>query len=399
MRPTWPWPWLLISVLLFTGICNASENHTSHFLLPVIATSENGGNEYGALPVLISSDENNEIRAIVAPMYVFNEILGSRASLNLIGFPTDDSDYRLIASYTETIERKVVARYRNYEFGHPRVTFEAEGGFFRDATARFFGLSNKSRKSDQTNYTDQEGRMQLTLGYRITDRFEVQLTESFRDVDIKRGGVRSLPFIKDDFPLLVGIGGATIFGHRLGALYDSRNDRDTPTHGTLMTAFAELNQNIGSDFGATFERYHLEYTGLYPSQLSQRLTFVTHAEIQAVFGDEIPFFEQSSLGGEITLRGFGVDRFIGKHSALFNIEERIQVLTTNIMGTTTEWEIAPFVDVGTVFDTFGSDTFDRWQVNPGIGFRGIARPNVAARVDVGFGTEGAAVFAGLDFPF
>ena len=65
----------------------------------------------------------------------------------------------------------------------------------------------------------------------------------------------------------------------------------------------------------------------------------------------------------------------------------------------TELEIAPFIDVGTVFDTFGSDTFDRWQINPGIGFRGIARPNVAARVDIGFGTEGAAVFAGLDFPF
>ena len=399
MRCTWHWPWLIAGVLLVTGICHASETETSYFFLPIIATSENGGNEYGALPVLVSRDENDEIRTIVAPMYVFNEFLGSRASLNLIGFPTDDSDYRLIASYTETIERKLVARYRNYFFGHPRVTLEVEGGFFKDATARFFGLSNKSHQSDETNYTNQEGLMRMTLGYQLTDHFEIQLTERFRDVDIQRGGIDSLPFIDDTFPLITGIDGATIVGHRVGALYDSRDDRDTPTHGTLMTAFAELNQNIGKDIGATFQRYHAEYTGLYPSQLSERFTFVTHAKIQAVFGDGVPFFEQSSLGGETTLRGFGVDRFIGKHSALLNVEERIQILKKRIAGTMTELEIAPFIDVGTVFDTFGSDTFDRWQINPGIGFRGIARPNVAARVDIGFGTEGAAVFAGLDFPF
>ncbi|MBQ27145.1 MAG: hypothetical protein CMH81_03255 [Nitrospiraceae bacterium] len=368
-------------------------------MLPVLATSENGGTEYGALPVFVSSNENDEIQTIVAPMYIFNEFLGSRASLNLIGFPTNDSDYRLIASYTETIERKLVARYRNYAFGHPRITFEAEGGFFKDATARFFGLSNKSRESDQTNYTNQEGIMRIMIGYRFTDHFEVQLTERFRDVDIQRGGVDSLPFITDNFSLVPGIGGATIVGHRLGALYDSRDDRETPTRGTLMTAFAELNQNIGKNFGTTFQRYHVEYTGLYPSQLSERFIFVAHAQIQTAFGDEIPFFEQSSLGGESTLRGFGIDRFIGYHSALFNIEERIQVTKKQIAGTMTEFEIAPFVDVGTVFDTFGSDTFDKWQLNPGIGFRAIAAPNIAARVDVGFGTEGVGVFAGLDFPF
>ncbi len=386
-------------MFFYTGLCHAAETEKSYFFLPVIATSENGGNEYGALPVMVSSDENDEIRTIIAPMYVFNEFLGSRASLNVIGFPTDDSDYRLIASYTETIERKLVARYRNYAFGHPQVTFEAEGGFFKDATARFYGLSNKSHESDQTNYTNQEGHMRITLGYQITDHFELQLTERFRDVDIQQGGVDAFPFLKSNFPLVTGIDGTTIIGHRLGALYDSRDDHDTPTRGTFMTAFAELNQNIGKDFGATFQRYHVEYTGLYPSQLSERFTFVTHAKIQTVFGDGIPFFEQSSLGGETTLRGFGVDRFIGKHSALLNIEERIQILKKNIAGTMTELEIAPFVDIGTVFDTFGSDTFDSWQVNPGIGFRGIARPNVAARVDIGFGSEGAAVFAGLDFPF
>ena len=395
----WLWVWPIISAWLLVGTCDASEKQTAHFVLPIIATSENGGNEYGALPVLVSSDEHNELRTIVAPMYVFNEFLGSRVSLNVLGFPTDDSDYRLVASYTETIERKLVGRYRNYTFGHPRITFEAEGGFSKDATARFFGLTNQSRESNETNYTNQEGIARLTIGYRLTNAFEVQLTERFRDVDIQRGGVDFLPFIKDDFPSITGVNGTTIVGHRLTALYNSRDDRDTPTRGTFMTASAELNNTIGKEAGTPYQRYHLEYISLYPSRLSERFILVTRAQIQTVFGDDVPFFEQSSLGGETTLRGFGVDRFISKHSALLNVEERIQVLKTKIFGTLTEWEVAPFIDAGTVFDTLGSDAFDRWQVNPGIGFRGIARPNVAARVDVGIGTEGAAVFAGLDFPF
>ena len=35
----------------------------------------------------------------------------------------------------------------------------------------------------------------------------------------------------------------------------------------------------------------------------------------------------------------------------------------------------------------------------GVGFRGIARPYVVGYVDVGYGTEGAEVFTGLNYPF
>jgi len=34
-----------------------------------------------------------------------------------------------------------------------------------------------------------------------------------------------------------------------------------------------------------------------------------------------------------------------------------------------------------------------------VGFRGIARPFVVGYVDIGHGSEGAAVFTGLNYPF
>jgi hypothetical protein len=35
----------------------------------------------------------------------------------------------------------------------------------------------------------------------------------------------------------------------------------------------------------------------------------------------------------------------------------------------------------------------------GIGFRGVTRPSVVGRVDIGYGSEGLAVFTGLNYPF
>ncbi|MEA3151371.1 MAG: hypothetical protein QOD56_2310, partial [Gammaproteobacteria bacterium] len=35
----------------------------------------------------------------------------------------------------------------------------------------------------------------------------------------------------------------------------------------------------------------------------------------------------------------------------------------------------------------------------GVGFRGIAKPFVVGKVDIGYGTEGIAIFTGLNYPF
>jgi hemolysin activation/secretion protein len=113
----------------------------------------------------------------------------------------------------------------------------------------------------------------------------------------------------------------------------------------------------------------------------------------------VPFFEQSSLGGQNNLRGFGVDRFIDKHLLAFSIEQRIHLVRTKIAGTTADFEIAPFLDTGQVFNDYKDVTFNNYRMTPGVGFRGIVRPNVVGRVDYGYSREGGAIFAGLDFPY
>jgi hemolysin activation/secretion protein len=121
--------------------------------------------------------------------------------------------------------------------------------------------------------------------------------------------------------------------------------------------------------------------------------------VQATIGTDVPFFEQSSLGGQNNLRGYGVDRFIDQHLIALSIEERIHLVRTKIAGVTAEFEIAPFLDTGQVFSNFKDVSFKSYRMTPGIGFRGLVKPNVVGRIDYGYSREGGAVFAGLDFPY
>lgn len=369
------------------------------FVIPAVATSRNDGTDVGFIVPILVADDEHRIISILAPMYLHNEFLGSRGTLNWFQYPARGGEIKLVASVTEKIERKAILNYKNLYFSNGRFSLEGNVGFFKNATARFFGLGNQTSEADETNYTDRELLGSVTGGVYVAPDSRVTLTERLRNVELQVGGLPSLPFTRSVFPAVKGTGGATVWAHKLAFLTDSRDDTATPTVGTFFAMFAELAQTLTADTNTVFSRYGIEYRKLIPNE-TKRYTFVFRARLEAtVGGNEIPFFERSSLGGQNTLRGFGEGRFVDDHSIVFNFEERIQLFHLRIFGTTTEVETAPFLDVGKVTGTFRYRAFSQYEANPGIGFRGIARPHVVARVDFATGNEGNTVYAGLDFPF
>jgi len=115
--------------------------------------------------------------------------------------------------------------------------------------------------------------------------------------------------------------------------------------------------------------------------------------LSAIGGDE------SIIGGEQTLRGFGAGRFYDRDSFATTVELRRNLLDFSASGTHVDVEVAPFVDVGRVFAHARTDPFNNLHKVAGVGFRGIARPFVVGHVDLGYGSEGLAVFTGLNYPF
>jgi outer membrane protein assembly factor BamA len=369
-----------------------------YFPVPAVGSSKNDGNDAGLIVPILITDPDGELKYIVAPMVVRNSIVGTRGALNVFRYEPGGREIRFIGSYTEQIERKVVFSYADPAFSQGRYSLNFGASFFKNATSRFFDSGQTTPQSNETNYTAREARVNWRFGVYANEVTQVAVGQRFRDVRLQKGAT-DLPYTVDRFPAVDGVQGESlILGHRATFYYDTRNNLVSPTDGMAVTAYAEVNQNLRNGDHPVYSRYELEVKKLFPSE-SKRAILVVRADLQATIGDQVPFFEQSSLGGQNNLRGFGVDRFIDKHLLSLSVEERIHLARAKVAGVSADFEIAPFLDTGQVFNDYKDVSFKSYRMTPGVGFRGIVRPNVVGRVDYGYSREGGAIFAGLDFPY
>jgi outer membrane protein assembly factor BamA len=334
----------------------------------------------------------------MAPFVVYNEIMGVKMAWQLFGYMEGDRDFVAKVSYSTKINREFRFEYKDPKFSHGRFVIEGGVLYFRESTARFFGLTQESKEEDETNFTQREFTARFLFGINLKKMLKLSLTERYREVEIREGGVDQLPFIGVLFPTLNGLEGATTLSHHLTLTHDSRDDRTTPTYGKFMDIFGELGHVFHDGHAVPFSRYGLQAKGWFPLD-DKRLIFVPNFQMQWLSGSDVPFFERSTLGGEDTLRAYGLGRFVDDNFILLNLEARIRVATLRIWDVTTEEELAPFVDMGRVYSSLRKNVFDDWEVNPGLGMRVLVRPNVVGRFDVAFGREGPTFFVGLNFPF
>ncbi len=395
-----------VVVCLFVGVAGLFPQDSAwaaveYFPIPAISSSKNDGNDFGMiLPALITGPDG-ELKHLVAPMVIYNSIVGTRGTLNLFHYEPGGKQLRGIASWSEKIERRFLLSYVDPGFSNGRYSIGVSASHFKNATVRFFGIGPETPLGHESNYTASETRANWKFGVYANEVTQIAVSQRFRHMEAISRGATELPFTRDLFRTkdsVPGADGATILGERISFHYDTRNSLVTPTDGTAVTAYAEMNHNFKPGAQPLYSRYGIEVKKMFASE-SKRAILVIRADLQATIGTDVPFYEQSSLGGQNNLRGYGVDRFIDKQLIAFSVEERIHLLRTRLAGVMADFEIAPFVDTGQVFNSFKDVSFKEYRVTPGIGFRGIIRPNVVGRIDYGFSKEGGAIFAGLDFPY
>ena len=392
---------VLILVLFGSGcpfFLDRAQADTQYFPIPAISTSRNDGSDFGLIVPALMTGPDGDLKYLVAPMVVYNTIVGTRGTVNLFRYEPGGKELRGIASWTERIERKFLLSYVDPGFSNGRYSIGFSAMHFKNATVRFFGLGPTTIKDEESNYTASETRLNWKFGVYANEVTQIAVSQRLRHMQSIQKGATELPFSGDLFPEAPGVGGATILGQRISFHYDTRNNLVTPTDGMAVTAYAELNYNFKNSADPLYSRYGLEVKKMFASE-SKRAILVIRGDLQATLGSDVPFFEQSSLGGQNNLRGFGVDRYIDKQLIAFSVEERIHILRTRLAGVMADFEIAPFIDTGQVFNSFKNVSFKDYRVTPGVGFRGIIRPNVVGRIDYGFSKEGGVIFAGLDFPY
>lgn len=387
------------SHLLQTG--NAAEDTTKLVTipLPVIASSPNEGITSGALVAFLAHNKRDEITTMLAPQVTNNEIFGVTTSLYGAFYPAPEQNWEVNFSKSTKVNEDYEIKLRDNSLLDKKLELNAFIFNFTDGSARFFGFEAKTKRQRETNYADKEFGTNISLGYDIGHHLQLIVGERFRNVLIDRGAVKGVPFIRSRFRErnVPGVNGFTAHTQRVSIIYSTLNNRDTPTFGGFTKISMEPSfKALGSN--ENYSHYEVEAKGFIPLD-NARYISVFRFMYNQTLGDKVPFLEQSILGGETTMRGYGRNRFIDNSFLLCNIEERIRLFRWEVFGVTADWEVAPFIDLGAVMESLDKAKSSDFEFNPGIGFRAIVRPNIVGRVDLGIGKDGPALFVGLGYPF
>src|SRR5262245_23763371 len=385
-----------------------SRAERSFIPIPEFITDPNEGNTIGLLGVVLFLDEKDEIRYMVAPDVRYNKTTGFFPTFRLFGYPTPERRYSIVLGKSTTKDQDYELEFSDRSLWDGRAFVLASVVHEDDSTERFFGLRNDSRETAESNYTSVETLAQATPGIWLLPHLNLSYSMRIRRYAVETGQVSSVPSIFEVHPKVPGVQdvnthppsrtAAVYWAHRVALTYDSRDERDIPSRGTLGVIYTEVaDHTLGS--ATSFVKFGAEWRDFIPIYhgnpiLAMRLL----ADYVSGPGDT-PFWELSMLGGRRTLRGYGSQRFVDFNRSLATAELRTRVWQHKVFGVNLELELAPFLEAGQVFQRLNDSPVSDLHTVGGLGVRGVVRPQIVGFVDIGYGSEGTAIFTGVDYPF
>jgi hypothetical protein len=371
--------------------------------VPEIAQDPDSGTTVGILPVWLVTDDEQHIRRIIAPDVLYNPNFGYGFHGRIYDYPSEDKQWSLLAGLKERVEREFDGEYTLGRLREHSWSFTGSAIYDVGGASRFFGIGNNTPRRNETNFTNRQEMLQAQIGYNFSRAWQLLYTARLRAVDVLPGTLAKIISIEERFPHLRGLGTNYEQLNRLSIIYDTRDDFTAPRRGMTWVAYGGVASRSGIFNNSLYSEAGIDGRVFFP--INPRTLLATHVSLRYLPSTHrLPFWALSSLGGgqsvvggEQPLRGFGEGRFYDRNSVSATVELRRTAFEFDAISHV-EIEIAPFVDVGNVFHNSDFPVHALHKV-AGVGFRGIARPSVVGYVDIGYGSEGAAVFTGIDYPF
>jgi hypothetical protein len=385
-----------------------SERHWYNQLpfipVPEIAQDPNSGTTVGVLPVWLYTDDEHRIRRIIAPDVFYNPNFGVGFHGRIFDYPSEDRQWSLEAGLKQRVEREFDAEYTLGRLREQRWSFTGSAIYDRSGASRFFGIGNGTDQQDETNFVNQQEVLQAQIGWNFNRIWQLLYTARWRSVDVLPGVLTNIASIDTRFPTVRGLGTNYEQLNRLSIIYDTRDSFTAPRAGMQWVAYGGVASRSGLFNESLYSEAGIDGRVFWP--INPETILASHVSLHYLPSTHrLPFWALSSLGGgqaiiggEQPLRGFGDGRFYDRNSFSATVELRRTAFSFDAISHV-EIEIAPFVDVGDVFKDAASFPIKALHKVAGMGFRGIARPSVVGYVDVGYGSEGAAVFTGINYPF
>ncbi len=364
--------------------------------LPVYATSPNEGGTYGLMPVVLGLTPEGGIRSIFAPSASWNSAVHVTGTFRYYRYPGPVQAWQVIASASTRVNRSFTFEYNDRPREPGRLTTEVFVQARRSLFYRFFGLGPDSFADDESSYVRTHTLATVRVHYNLPHQLAIGvITEARRDWLDRSAAFPDLPSTQDRFPDAPGLDGGAFVAGGINLRLDTRERAQYSEAGLgseLSAKYVEGLRGFDRFVGLLFDTRIL-WPVTSRSQTAGRL-LVSHT----LGGERLPFYYQSSLGGEIRLRGFAEDRFIDRGAWEVDLEQRIRLLRTTLFGVRADWRVDPFLAVGQVF---GDDAgpFDHVRFAAGLGLRAFVAPNVLGRVDFAWGGEGVKAYVLLGYPY
>ena len=372
--------------------------------VPEIGQDPDSGLTLGVLPVWLLTDDEHRIRRIIAPDLLYNPNFGAGFHGRIYDYPSEDNQWSIITGLSERVQREFNAEYTLGRLREHTWSFTGSVVYDRDGAPRFFGFGNGTPQGNETNYTNQQEVLQAQLGYNFTRAWQLLYTARLRSVDVLPGTLDKVASIDTRYPGIRGLGTNYEQLNRLSIIYDSRDSFTAPRSGMKWVAYGGVASRHGLFNDSLYSEAGIDGRTFWP--INDETVLASHVSMRYMpSAHRLPFWAYSSLGGgqtdiggEQPLRGFGDGRFYDRNSFSASIELRRTAFTFDAISHV-EIEVAPFVDVGDVFHDGTQFPIKALHKVGGVGFRGIARPSVVGYVDIGYGSDGTAVFTGINYPF
>jgi hypothetical protein len=367
--------------------------------LPIMDTDPNRGVTGGFMPILVLKSPGSErIEHIHAPSLTYNQNFGTIPTYRYYYYPQEDATLIMRGSISK-YEREVLGHYEDQSLLGSEFDVLLKVQYNVDAGQRFFGIGPDTPRSAEANYKEDFIQYRLSVGHPLLPRSRWRLHASNHLIaeTISNGPLKGLPGFEATYPGVAPHTRQQANQTRLTLDYDSRDHALTTTRGSFLQAFAEYSvRGLASSYD--FSRYGLDARHFLAWAQNPKKVLAAQFRYEQMQGNA-PFWLMPRLGGKYSLRSYGEGRYIDRGAVSANLEQRFTLHSVKMGGVTTEFELAPFAGLGTVFDS--PERLARRYLRSvlGLAIRAVARPQVVGSVDFGLGHEGLAVFMDINYSF
>lgn len=307
----------------------------------------------------------------------------------------------LFASLRGEIEGLVVHEHTRAFKRELRSLAELE--IFRSTMSNFFGIGNNTQfeknlyQEDFYFFKNRKAsitwRIRKTLAeYGFNGNFDLFTDLKVTYVDAAQTS-ESSTFAEFAFEEKNLSGWTNMIG--LGLIADDRDNEFNPTEGYRYEAGVSISHSaLGGDFNFAFIWGELRNY----AEIISGFVIAHKFRAEHITGNA-PFWELSTLGNDISLRGYHLDRFRGQSSILNIFEARTWLFS--IFDGEVRFGGQLFWDSGRVFSANDSPRiFNNWKHSYGAGGAiSLFNPDFIVRGDVGISNETYRIYAGIGYIF